>query len=100
MKSVLKPVCSDTIKILYEPAQAWLAGAAGNETSQFGEDGLIAACLKKFGEQYRTCFEVGAADGIYCSNTWRLREAGWSAVLIENNKVTFERLKVFHNDKV
>ena len=56
---------------------------AANVYTQFGEDGLIAACLEKIGTANQQCFEIGAADGRFFSNTLRLREEGWRAVLIE-----------------
>lgn len=70
----------------------FLAGQAANETSQFGEDGLIAAALERFGISNQWCFEVGAADVVYVSNTYRLRQAGWNAVLIESDRQQFETL--------
>ena len=64
---------------------SWLSGCADNVTSQFGEDGLIAAALGRFGVVNRWCFEVGAWDGIKFANTKTLRDRGWDAVLIEAN---------------
>lgn len=71
----------------------WLKGKALNVYTQFGEDGLIATCLQKIGETNRQCFEIGAADGRFFSNTLRLREDGWKAVLIESNEALFQRLQ-------
>lgn len=70
----------------------WLEGKCHDVTSQFGEDGLIAAALEKFGETNRWCFEVGASDGKYLSNTWSLRERGWNSVQIEGDTKNFEAL--------
>ena len=70
----------------------WLLNKAANTYTQFGEDGLIAACLERIGETNRQCFEVGAADGLFFSNTLRLREQGWSAVLIESDQKQFAKL--------
>lgn len=70
-----------------------LKGRAGNEYSQFGEDGLIEAVFDVIGRANRWCFEVGAADGEFYSNTKRLREGGWSAVLIESNEGHIEKLR-------
>lgn len=75
-----------------DPSAAWLLGKQRNDTSQFGEDGLIQAVLERIGEANRWCFEVGAADGLFFSNTKRLRDAGWNAVLIEAGAEQFAKL--------
>ncbi len=72
----------------------FLVGMAGNVTSQNGEDGIIAALFDRIGARNRWCFEVGAADGVYISNTWALRQDGWASLLIEGNPVLFARLAV------
>ena len=74
------------------PLVPWLGGKAANTYTQFGEDGLIQACLERIGETNRQCFEVGAADGLFFSNTLRLREQGWRAVLIEAEDQAFSKL--------
>lgn len=81
------------VQILYPPAIPWLQGRGGNVTSQFGEDGLIAATLERIGETTRHCFEVGANDGVWFSNTKALRDAGWSAWLIERDADAFAKLQ-------
>ena len=63
----------------------FLQGRGFNITSQFGEDGFIAAALKHIGITNRWCFEVGAGDGKWLSNTWSLRQSGWTSVLIESD---------------
>jgi hypothetical protein len=60
--------------------------------SQFGEDGLIEAALEIVGESNRWCFEVGASDGRFLSNTLHLREQGWQAVLAESTENQFKKL--------
>lgn len=75
----------DTIEIL-DPAGEFLRGRERSVYSQFGEDGLIEALLERIGETNRWCFELGAGDGVTNSNTRRLREAGWSSVLIEQDE--------------
>ena len=79
--------------INYQPKRDWLRERASNTYTQFGEDGLIAACLEKIGETNRHCFEIGAADGRFFSNTLRLREDGWRAVLIEAGREQYEKLQ-------
>lgn len=79
--------------INYEPMREWLRGTASNTYTQFGEDGLIQACLDHIGTTNRQCFEIGAADGRFFSNTLRLREDGWRAVLIESNRNAYDVLQ-------
>ncbi len=74
---------STSIKV--QSCQPWLEGKSSNHTSQFGEDGLIQAALERIGVRNRWCFEVGASDGLYYSNTKRLRDQGWQCLLIEGN---------------
>lgn len=81
------------------PSAAWLLGKQRNDFSQFGEDGLIEAVLGRIGERNRWCFEVGAADGLFYSNTKRLRDAGWKSVLIEANAEHFAKLAQLANDR-
>lgn len=83
---------SQTDSINYDAHVPWIRGKGHNVYTQFGEDGLIAACLQKIGETNRHCFEIGAADGRFFSNTLRLRELGWKSVLIEGNDKLFEKL--------
>lgn len=82
------------------PHGEWLLGRQRNDTSQFGEDGLIEAVLARIGETNRWCFEVGAADGLFFSNTKRLRDAGWKAVLIEADERLATECQKFASDKV
>jgi hypothetical protein len=68
---------------VHDPRFEFLYGTQRNAFSQNGEDGILAALFDRFGETNRWCFEAGASDGIWLSNTKLLRDAGWSAVLIE-----------------
>lgn len=78
----------------------WLNGKQRNDTSQFGEDGLSESVFAHIGETNRWCFEVGAADGLFYSNTKRLRDLGWNAVLIEADGRLASECRRFENDKV
>ncbi len=86
--------------VVFPIAREFLAGRGANASSQFGEDGLVEACLEKFGAANRWCFEVGAHDGLFLSNTHRLRCFGWNAVLIESDPELFERLCSQQSDTV
>lgn len=70
----------------------WLGGHARNRYSQSGEDGLLEAIFGRIGTTNRWCAEVGAGDGILCSNTRKLLEEGWSAVYAEADPGEFGRL--------
>jgi len=62
----------------------WLEGKDVNYYSQFGEDGLLAAIFDRIGVATKWCFEIGAADGVWFSNTAQfVKKRGWRAVLIE-----------------
>jgi hypothetical protein len=77
-----------------------LANRWGNQYSQFGEDGLVEALFELIGTANKWCFEVGAADGVFYSNTKRLRDQGWSAVLIEKEQAEFAKLARFESPRV
>jgi hypothetical protein len=65
-----------------------------NIFSQNGEDGIIAQIFEKIGEGNKTCLEVGAANGLECSNTANLWiNRGWKAILIECSERLFDKLK-------
>lgn len=63
-----------------------------NLYSQFGEDGIIEAIFNKIGTANKWVMECGAADGIFFSNSRKLIEEGWSALLIEADEKQFEKL--------
>lgn len=63
---------------------------AGDQYSQFGDDGMIRFAIEQIGEQSRFCVEFGAGDGYECSNTAALRERGWEALLMESDPALFE----------
>lgn len=85
--------------INYQSRAEWLFGKAWNKYTQFGEDGLIDAVFQRIGTTNRQCFEVGAADGLFFSNTLRLREEGWQAVLIEAEERQFQKLLASYGDQ-
>lgn len=79
-------------RVTTDPRFDYLEGAKRNVYSQFGEDGLIEALFAEHPPRSRWCFEVGAADGRFFSNTLCLREQGWNAVLIEKDPEQYEKL--------
>lgn len=55
-----------------------------NFTSQYGENGILDAILKKLGIDGGSLIEFGANDGKYFSNTYHLLETGkWFCTYIE-----------------
>src|SRR3954468_7509394 len=75
-----------------DPEFSWLEDMAFNDYSQFGEDGVLQAIFSVIGTNNEWCFECGAADGLFFSNTRRLIENGWKAVLVEADRETYSRL--------
>ena len=69
-----------------------LLDSARNDFSQNGEDGIIEAIFSTIGETTRWCCEFGAWDGIHFSNTRRLVNSGWEALLIEADRERFGQL--------
>lgn len=69
-----------------------LEQCAANRYSQFGEDGILAAVFNAVKPQNRWCFECGATDGIFFSNTRNLIEQGWNGILVEGDPDAFKRL--------
>jgi len=65
-----------------------------NNTSQYGEDGIIEFLIKTSNiEINKSCFEVGAGDGVTFSNTYSLwHDQSWDAILVEANPKRFSPL--------
>lgn len=63
-----------------------------NVHSQNGEDGVVAELCARLNIRSGAFVEVGAWDGKYLSNTYRLLEEGWSGVYIEGDKQRFDEL--------
>lgn len=72
---------------------AWLSARASNVHAQFGEDGVLAAIFERIGTENKWCFEAGAADGVWLSNTRALGEQGWTRILVENDDPAFDYLQ-------
>lgn len=69
-----------------------------NIYSQNGEDGIIAECLQRMEIETGVCAEFGAADGIFCSNTYKLLKQGWKGIMIEFDKELFEKMDINMDD--
>lgn len=70
--------------------------------SQNGEEAIIQAIFDRIGTANQWCFECGAADGLFFSNTKLLTDRGWHALLVEAEPDDFSRLVALHqgNPKV
>ena len=69
-----------------------------NHTSQFAEDAIIEAIFERIGTENKWCFECGASDGLFFSNTRKLIEDGWNAVQVEADPTFFEQLSNRYKD--
>lgn len=65
-----------------------------NKTSQYGEDGIIEYLINTSRSAInKSCFEVGAGDGVTYSNTFSLwHDKSWHAVLVEANPERYNPL--------
>lgn len=75
-----------------------IANKRYNLYSQFEEDGIIEEIFNRIGAVNKWCLECGAADGVLFSNTRKLIESGWKAILIEADTSIFENLKKNANE--
>lgn len=66
---------------------------SGNTYSQNGEDFILKECLLRMQIETGHCVEFGAADGKFCSNTFRLLESGWTGSMFEVDQELFNKLK-------
>jgi hypothetical protein len=64
-----------------------------SQYSQAGEDGILEKLFQTLGIKNGQFCEFGASDGISYCNTRKLREEGWSGVLIEGDPLYSERIK-------
>lgn len=76
-----------------KPDFAWLHHVAFNTYSQTGEDGVLQAIFAVIGQGKQWCFECGASDGLFFSNTRRLLDQGWRGLLIDADAESFARLQ-------
>jgi hypothetical protein len=53
--------------------------------SQFGEDAIVHQIFQRIRPRNKWCFEVGAANGVWLSNTYAFRRQGWRAALAESD---------------
>jgi hypothetical protein len=75
-------------------ASRWLSEFAENNTSQSGEDGLIAKALSFLPDLSFWCVEFGAWDGKHLSNTYNLvATKGFHVVLIEGDAARYKELR-------
>jgi hypothetical protein len=61
-------------------------------TASSARTALLAEIFRRIGTTNRQCFEVGGADGKWFSNSRRLIDDGWSAVLIEAEPANWPEL--------
>ncbi len=84
------------IDVVKAPPSEWTQ-VFENVYSQFGEDGVLKEIFRRIGTTNKQCFEVGAADGKWFSNSRRLIDEGWSAALIEADEKNWPELDKLDN---
>lgn len=67
--------------------------------SQFGEQAHILKFFEERGREKGRFLDIGAHDGISCSNTLRLAELGWGGVLVEPSPIAFTKLITTYADR-
>jgi FkbM family methyltransferase len=67
--------------------------------SQFGEEQLILKFFEERGRKKGRFLDIGAHDGVSCSNTLRLAELGWGGVLVEPSPIAFTKLISTYTDR-
>ncbi len=80
------------VNVLQGEAPPEITKALKNVYSQFGEDGILQELFSRIGTTNKQCFEVGAADGKWFSNSRRLIDGGWKACLIEADESNWPEL--------
>ncbi len=85
---------------IFEAAPTKWTQVYSNVYSQFGEDGVLREVFNRIGTTNRQCFEVGAADGKWFSNSRRLIDEGWRAVLIEAEPSNWPELDKLDGERV
>jgi hypothetical protein len=68
------------------------AAGAATDFSNFGEQAVIEAHLRRLGVTRGTFVDIGAADGETSSNTRALARAGWDGLAVEADAASFARL--------
>jgi FkbM family methyltransferase len=68
-----------------------------NDTTQYGEFSVLWKLLSR--EKEKTVVEVGANNGVFCSNSYPFISRGWNSVLIEPNPEVFKQLQRFHSNR-
>lgn len=89
-----RPVVSNINVQRANEQSRYLLEYAGDDTSQSGENGIIAQIFRTIGTRNKWCVEFGAWDGMKNSNTYSLiGENDWHGVLIEGHANRFLNLQ-------
>lgn len=67
-----------------------------NDTTQYGEFQMLWSLAGK--QPHGTVVEVGANDGMFCSNSYPFIKHGWQGVLIEPNPSVYSDLQHLYNN--
>ena len=71
-----------------------------NVYSQWGEDAILDGIFKRIGAANKWCCEIGAADGLFFSNTRLFITEGWDAVLVEADDAAYKKLRALYGPQV
>ena len=70
-----------------------------SESKDYSQGGEQLIITKYFGTRSGRFLDIGAYDGVMCSNTHALALAGWDGVCVEANPGIFARLmQTYHNN--
>src|SRR4051812_46949192 len=98
MFKAIKRIVPEPVKELYRSARCRAPIALRtwfrDDPSQAGEVTALRRIVRP--DWPRALVDVGANDGRTVSNTYTFVRDGWTAVLLEPNPATFERLKRTH----
>lgn len=72
--------------------------ASENKLKDYSQEGEQQVILKYFGNRKGSFLDIGAYDGIMCSNTHALALSGWDGVCVEPNPGVFARLMDNYKD--
>jgi len=109
MASASAALANDSVDLTparYDPAAVAatpsLLSHKRNVHSQNGEDGIVEHIFRTIGIAKGHFVDVGAADGVWLSNTRKLHTEGWSGVCIEahNDRVPSLRANYAGSDRV
>lgn len=87
------PMQTDSTNIRQYHQDSWNAGK--NRYSQYGDELIVEYLFKYLPIKHKFCIEFGAKDGSWFSNTKKLRDQGWSSLMMDGEPTNPEVKKEF-----